>query len=47
VAFAVSLCALLWVAFSVAHHILRHGSSPQEPESLVHKRDIEDATDRL
>jgi hypothetical protein len=24
VAFAISFCALLWVAFSVARHILRH-----------------------
>jgi hypothetical protein len=24
-AFAISFCALLWVAFSVARHILRHG----------------------
>jgi hypothetical protein len=25
VAFAISFCALLWVAFSVARHILQHG----------------------
>jgi hypothetical protein len=47
VAFAISLCALLWVAVSVARHILRHDSAPQEPETLVHKGEINDARDRL
>jgi hypothetical protein len=27
VVFAISLCALLWAAFSVARHILRHNDS--------------------
>jgi hypothetical protein len=29
VAFAISFCALLWVAFSVARHILRHDRGRQ------------------
>jgi hypothetical protein len=36
VAFAISFCALLWVAFSVARHILRHdhahGAAGREPD---------------
>jgi hypothetical protein len=34
VAFAISFCALLWAAFSVARHIQRHKQSAlPEPES--------------
>jgi hypothetical protein len=40
-AFAISFCALLWVAFSVARHIRRHGQpgasgadGPMEPDSV-------------
>jgi hypothetical protein len=29
VAFAISFCALLWVAFSVARHILHHDPGEQ------------------
>jgi hypothetical protein len=40
VAFAISFCALLWVAFSVARHILRHdpaqpGASGREPDGEI------------
>jgi hypothetical protein len=40
VAFAISFCALLWVAFSVARHILRHdpaqqGASAGEPDGEI------------
>jgi hypothetical protein len=40
VAFAISFCALLWVAFSVARHILRHdpaqqGASGGEPDGEI------------
>jgi hypothetical protein len=38
VAFAISFCALLWVAFSVARHILRHdhaqAAGATEPDSV-------------
>jgi hypothetical protein len=39
VAFAISFCALLWVAFSVARHIVRHDhaqtASGGEPEGVA------------
>jgi len=33
-AFAISFCALLWVAFSVARHIRRHGQPSPADASL-------------
>jgi hypothetical protein len=47
VAFAISFCALVWVAFSVARHIQRHNSVAQEPDGLVRKGEISDARDRF
>jgi hypothetical protein len=39
VAFALSFCALLWVAFSVARHILRHdhaqAAGAAEPDGVA------------
>jgi hypothetical protein len=34
VAFAISFCALLWVAFSVARHILQHDPRKQRDASV-------------
>jgi hypothetical protein len=37
VAFAISFCALVWVAFSVARHILRH--DPAQPGAVGREPD--------
>jgi hypothetical protein len=47
VAFAISFCALLWVAFSVARHILRHPQPGPEPDVAATKGEINDGRNRL
>jgi hypothetical protein len=47
VAFAISFCALLWVAFSVARHILRHPHPSPETDSMATKGEIKDGRNRL
>jgi hypothetical protein len=47
VAFAISFCALLWVAFSVARHILRHdrgraSSADAAVEGVIRKGKVQD-----
>jgi hypothetical protein len=47
VAFAISFCALLWAAISVARHILRHPHPAPEPDAVANKGEIQDGRNRL
>jgi hypothetical protein len=47
VAFAISFCALLWVAFSVARHILRHPQPGAETDAAATKGELKDGRNRL